>query len=130
MTLPLFDDLAISSIRCSCSEDSLAFDLPRCHHMWASQYALKEALKLKSSESVDSSDWESFFEKAVEWADEEREEVSDQYRMRWVFRETGDLAAVLQKFSEIAGLGGILSWKEFLKVKNTGVELKSYLLPM
>ena len=118
MTLPLFDDLAISSIRCSCSEDSLAFDLPRCHHMWASQYALKEALKLKSSESVDSSDWESFFEKAVEWADEEREEVSDQYRMRWVFRETGDLAAVLQKFSgDSWSRGRILSWKEFFESK-------------
>ncbi len=117
MTLPLFDDLAISSIRCSCSEDSLAFDLPRCHHMWASQYALKEALKFSSAESVDLSDWKNFFEKAAQWADEEKEESSEQYRIRWVFRETGDLGAVLQKFTNDSwSRGRILSWKEFFEV--------------
>ena len=118
MTLPLFDDLAISSIRCSCSDDSLIFDPPRCHHMWASQYALKETLKFHSQTDATAGGWESFFEEAVEWASQDDEIVEDVYRIRWVWRESGDIGPVLQKLSDGNwSRGRILSWKEFFDSK-------------
>ena len=43
------------------------------------------------------------------------------YRIRWVWRESGDIGPVLQKLSDGNwSRGRILSWKEFLTVSNTG----------
>ena len=41
-----------------------------------------------------------FFEEAVEWASQDDEIVEDVYRIRWVWRESGDIGPVLQKLSD------------------------------
>ena len=41
-----------------------------------------------------------FFEEAVEWASQDDEIVEDVYRIRWGWRESGDIGPVLQKLSD------------------------------
>ena len=118
MSLPIFGGLSYSSIGCTCMEESLVFDAPRCHHMYAAQTALLDVLKAKAENKI-GKDWAGFFEKAKSWADDTSDKEVESERIKWLFRDTGDIGALLQKKSADGWTRGrILSWKEFFEKKS------------